>query len=57
MKGGMRKKKAHHAPDIAYTGESSGKKRKVRKMPAAPSVVRKMRNRKGKRRASPQMHL
>ncbi len=54
---GKQKKEGASRPDIAYTGESSRKKRKARKKPAAPSAARKKRKRKEKPHASPQMHL
>ena len=49
-------KRVYHTLDMPSAGKVSRKKRKARKNPSAPSVVRKMRKRKGMRRISPQTH-
>lgn len=56
MKGGMGENRAYHTLSAPSAGKVSRKKRKARKKPYAPSVVRKMRKRKGMRRISPETH-
>ena len=56
MKGGMGGNRAYHTLDMPSAGKVSRKKRKARKKLSAPSVVRKIRKRKGMRRISPQTH-